>query len=52
MGLNADGLPLSLQIAAKPFADDVLVTVGDAYQRATDRHLRVPPLAAEVAVGA
>jgi aspartyl-tRNA(Asn)/glutamyl-tRNA(Gln) amidotransferase subunit A len=51
MGFNAGGLPLSLQIAARPFEEDVLVAVGDAYQQSTDWHLRVPPLAAEVAVG-
>lgn len=47
MGFNADGLPLSLQLAAAPFAEDLLVQAGDAYQRATDWHLRVPPLAQE-----
>jgi aspartyl-tRNA(Asn)/glutamyl-tRNA(Gln) amidotransferase subunit A len=48
MGFNHQQLPLSLQVAAAPFAEDVLVRIGDAFQRATDWHLRVPPLAAEV----
>ncbi|HWI73263.1 MAG TPA: amidase family protein, partial [Baekduia sp.] len=48
MGFNAAGLPLSLQIAGRPFEEDVLVQVGDAFQRTTDWHRRVPPLAAEV----
>ena len=51
MGFNADGLPLSLQITAAPFAEDVLVQVGDAFQQTTEWHLRVPPLAAAVGVG-
>ncbi len=48
MGFNGDGLPLSLQLAARPFEEALLVRAGDAYQQATDWHLRVPPLAAEV----
>jgi aspartyl-tRNA(Asn)/glutamyl-tRNA(Gln) amidotransferase subunit A len=49
MGFNADELPLSLQLAAAPFAEALLVRVGDAFQQATDWHLRVPPLAREAA---
>jgi aspartyl-tRNA(Asn)/glutamyl-tRNA(Gln) amidotransferase subunit A len=45
MGFNADGLPLSLQLAGGPFEEDRLVQVGDGYQRVTDFHLRVPPIA-------
>jgi aspartyl-tRNA(Asn)/glutamyl-tRNA(Gln) amidotransferase subunit A len=45
MGFNAGGLPLSLQLAGRPFEEGLLVHVGDAYQQATDWHLRVPPLA-------
>jgi aspartyl-tRNA(Asn)/glutamyl-tRNA(Gln) amidotransferase subunit A len=52
MGFNGDGLPLSLQLAARPFEEDLLVRAGDAFQHATDWHLRVPPLAAEAAVAA
>jgi aspartyl-tRNA(Asn)/glutamyl-tRNA(Gln) amidotransferase subunit A len=44
MGSNEAGLPLSLQIAGRPFAEDTLVQVGDAFQRTTDWHLQVPPL--------
>jgi aspartyl-tRNA(Asn)/glutamyl-tRNA(Gln) amidotransferase subunit A len=50
MGFTADGLPLSLQLGARPFEEDVLVRAGDAFQSATDWHLRVPPLALD-AVG-
>ncbi|HEY4277847.1 MAG TPA: amidase [Conexibacter sp.] len=52
MGFNDGGLPLSLQLAARPFEEDLLVRAGDAFQHATDWHLRVPPLAAEAAVAA
>jgi Asp-tRNA(Asn)/Glu-tRNA(Gln) amidotransferase A subunit family amidase len=46
MGFTANELPLSLQLAAPAFAEASLVRAGDAYQRETDWHLRVPPLAA------
>lgn len=52
MGFNADGMPLSLQLAAAPFAEDLLVQAGDAYQRATDWHLRIPPLAQQPSAAA
>lgn len=45
MGFNNDSMPLSLQLGGRPFEERVLVRAGDAYQRATDWHLRVPPLA-------
>lgn len=48
MGFSGVGMPLSLQIAARPFEEDVLVQIGDAYQGATDWHLQVPPLATAV----
>ena len=44
MGFTSAGLPLSLQIAARPFEEAVALNVGDAYQRLTDWHLKVPPL--------
>jgi aspartyl-tRNA(Asn)/glutamyl-tRNA(Gln) amidotransferase subunit A len=43
-GFGAHGLPISLQIAAKPFAESTVLRIGDAYQRATDWHLRAPVL--------
>jgi aspartyl-tRNA(Asn)/glutamyl-tRNA(Gln) amidotransferase subunit A len=43
MGFTAEGLPLSLQIAGRPFEEPALVQVGDAYQQAADWHLRRPP---------
>lgn len=44
MGFNADSLPLSLQIAARPFDERLLVRVGEAYQRATNWHLEAAPI--------
>jgi Asp-tRNA(Asn)/Glu-tRNA(Gln) amidotransferase A subunit family amidase len=40
--VTGDGLPLSLQIVAPVGADGVALGVGDAYQRVTDWHLRIP----------
>ena len=44
-GFSADGLPLALQIAGRPFDEATVLRAGDAYQRATDWHLRKPPIA-------
>lgn len=44
MGFNADTLPLSLQIAGRPFEEALLVRIGAAYQGVTDWHLQMPPL--------
>jgi aspartyl-tRNA(Asn)/glutamyl-tRNA(Gln) amidotransferase subunit A len=40
-----DGMPVSMQIAGRPFQDAAVLRAGDAYQRVTDWHLRVPELA-------
>jgi aspartyl-tRNA(Asn)/glutamyl-tRNA(Gln) amidotransferase subunit A len=50
MGFNEDGMPISLHLGARPFEEGLLVRAGDAYQQATDWHLRVPPLAQAAAV--
>jgi aspartyl-tRNA(Asn)/glutamyl-tRNA(Gln) amidotransferase subunit A len=42
MGFGADGLPLSLQLAAKPWDDFALAAIADVYQRQTGWHLRRP----------
>jgi aspartyl-tRNA(Asn)/glutamyl-tRNA(Gln) amidotransferase subunit A len=49
MGFNASGLPLSLQIAGRPFEDALVLRAGDAYQTATAWHLKTPPVLATVA---
>ncbi|MDQ8044418.1 MAG: amidase [Solirubrobacteraceae bacterium] len=52
MGFDDGGLPLSLQIAARPFEEALLVQAGDAFQQASDWHLRVPPLVSETPAAA
>ncbi|MCU1504666.1 MAG: Amidase [Ilumatobacteraceae bacterium] len=47
MGFTAAGLPLSLQIAGRPFEEASLLKVGDAYQSTTGWHLALPPLVAD-----
>lgn len=42
-GFTSNGLPLSLQILASPFHDDLTLRVGELYQSVTDWHRRVPP---------
>jgi len=46
MGFTQDGLPLSLQIAGRPFDETTVLRAGDAFQRVTDWHEQVPSLAA------
>jgi aspartyl-tRNA(Asn)/glutamyl-tRNA(Gln) amidotransferase subunit A len=41
---RAEGLPLSLQIAAAPFAETMVLRTAHAYQQATDWHRRHPNL--------
>jgi aspartyl-tRNA(Asn)/glutamyl-tRNA(Gln) amidotransferase subunit A len=48
MGFNAAGLPLSLQIAGRPFEEALVLKVGDAFQQVTDWHLQVAPLVTAV----
>ena len=42
---RAEGLPLSLQIAAAPFAEALLLRIAHTYQQATDWHRHHPTLA-------
>jgi aspartyl-tRNA(Asn)/glutamyl-tRNA(Gln) amidotransferase subunit A len=43
MGFDDDGLPLGLQIIGLPFADDLVLAAGHAYQQVTDHHRAVAP---------
>ncbi|MBI4233727.1 MAG: Asp-tRNA(Asn)/Glu-tRNA(Gln) amidotransferase subunit GatA [Chloroflexi bacterium] len=44
-GFSRDGLPVAFQVAGRHFDEATVLKVADAYQRATDWHARVPPLA-------
>ncbi|HEU5438669.1 MAG TPA: amidase [Ktedonobacterales bacterium] len=44
-GFTAAGLPIGLQFAAAHFGEPTLLRLGHAYQRVSDWHLRVPPIA-------
>jgi len=44
MGFTRDGLPLSLQIAGRPFAEETVYRIGHAFERATPWHQRHPDL--------
>jgi aspartyl-tRNA(Asn)/glutamyl-tRNA(Gln) amidotransferase subunit A len=41
-GLDANGLPVGLQLAGRPFAEARVLKAADAYQRDTDWHKRTP----------
>lgn len=45
-GFTVSGLPTSLQIVCRGYAEPLVLRIGYAYQAAHDWHLRVPPLAA------
>jgi aspartyl-tRNA(Asn)/glutamyl-tRNA(Gln) amidotransferase subunit A len=42
-GFSTLGLPIGMQIAARPFEESLVFKVGHAYQRLTDFHTRTPP---------
>ena len=42
IGFSRAGLPVSFQIAGRPYEEAMLVAIGNQYQEATDWHLRVP----------
>jgi aspartyl-tRNA(Asn)/glutamyl-tRNA(Gln) amidotransferase subunit A len=43
-GATATGLPLSLQIVCRGYEEAMALRIGQAYQQATEWHLRSPPL--------
>ncbi|MCO6047268.1 Asp-tRNA(Asn)/Glu-tRNA(Gln) amidotransferase subunit GatA [Aeoliella sp. ICT_H6.2] len=43
-GASKSGLPIGLQLQAKPLAEETLLRAGHMYQSATDWHTRRPPL--------
>ena len=44
VGFSSAGLPLSMQVVGRPFAEATVLKVADALQRATEWHLAVPPV--------
>lgn len=44
-GFSSAGLPIGMQVVGKPFDEPRVLAVGDAYQRLTDWHARVPDVA-------
>jgi aspartyl-tRNA(Asn)/glutamyl-tRNA(Gln) amidotransferase subunit A len=44
LGLSTKGLPLSCQLVARPFAERTLLSLGHAYEQATDHAGSAPPL--------
>ena len=51
-GYTQTGLPMSLQIAAKPFAEETVFRVAHAFERASPWHLRHPDLTKLAPAGA
>jgi aspartyl-tRNA(Asn)/glutamyl-tRNA(Gln) amidotransferase subunit A len=43
-GLSAEGLPIGLQIAGRPFDEPTVLRAAHAYECATDWHRRLPPI--------
>jgi aspartyl-tRNA(Asn)/glutamyl-tRNA(Gln) amidotransferase subunit A len=43
-GMSSSGLPLSLQLAGRPFEEGTVLRVGHAYEKATTWHTRRPPV--------
>jgi aspartyl-tRNA(Asn)/glutamyl-tRNA(Gln) amidotransferase subunit A len=43
-GFSSDGLPIGLQLIGRPFGDELLTALGQAFQSVTDYHTRAPQL--------
>jgi aspartyl-tRNA(Asn)/glutamyl-tRNA(Gln) amidotransferase subunit A len=41
-GFLESGLPVGMQLVGRPFAEDVILRLGHAFQTATEWHLRAP----------
>ncbi|MFL6619049.1 MAG: amidase [Povalibacter sp.] len=51
-GFSKAGLPVGLMIAGPTFSEGKVLALAQAYEKATDWHLRKPPLTADMAVPA
>ena len=43
-GMTADGVPVGFQIVGRAFDEATILAAGHAFQRASDWHLRRPPI--------
>ena len=43
-GFSSENLPMGLQIAGRPFAEDTVLKVAHAYEQKTEWHTRKPPI--------
>ena len=43
-GFSDEGMPMGLQLAGRPFAEETVLRAAHAYEQATDWHTRRPPL--------
>ena len=43
-GFTDDVLPLGLQVVGRPFAEDMVLRIGNAYEQATDWVAQIPPM--------
>jgi len=43
-GFGRNGLPLGMQVVARPFGETTILRIGHAYERATEWHMRHPQL--------
>ena len=50
-GFRSDGLPVGMQIVGPKYGEAGILTIGHAYEQATDWHARIPPMAGESASG-
>ncbi len=46
-GYDEKGLPIGLQLIGPAFREEIVLRVGDAYERTTDWHKRIPAMVAE-----
>lgn len=50
-GFHRDGMPIGLQIIGANYREDRILSIGHAYEQATDWHTALPPIIGETASG-
>jgi Asp-tRNA(Asn)/Glu-tRNA(Gln) amidotransferase A subunit family amidase len=45
-GFGSDGMPIGIELAARPYAEELCLRFAHAFQQLTDHHRQVPPLVA------